>query len=100
MPPTAVTAETSFRPGIVIFVAVLNFLCAAASLFVSFVLGAALLLGNLFGLRQYAADHAAAAAPQINWPAVLNVTFGFLTISAFVMGFAYILLAIGQLRGR
>ncbi len=92
--------EAPSRPGIVLFVAVLNFLTGAASLFASFVMTMALALGNLVGLRQYAADRAVTVAPQIDWAIVLNLTFGFFAATAFVVGVAYILLGVGQLRGR
>ena len=94
------TIDSHKTPGIVIFVAILNFI---GSFFMFLLAGICVLLlffGNMAGLYDTVTNQIHQVYGQANLPIALNVLFGILLTAGLAFAGAYLLIGIGLLKGK
>ncbi len=97
---TEATQESSKTPGIVIFVAVLNFLSSGLFLLFSFLSLVALAFGNVMGIYDFVTRQITQFTQPQNLTLGLNFVFGsFLVISLTFLAF-FLILGLGLLKGK
>ncbi len=92
--------ESPRTPGIVIFVAVLNFISMAFFFFLSILSLIVLIFGNVMGIYDFITKQIAAYSPQVNLSVGFNVFFILMLIFGVIFLVFYLLVGIGLLRGK
>ena len=92
--------ESPRTPGIVIFVAVLNFISMAFFFFLSILSLIVLIFGNVMGIYDFITKQITAYSPQVNLSVGFNVFFILMLIFGVIFLVFYLLVGIGLLRGK
>jgi hypothetical protein len=100
MVETVVPDAPNRTPGIVIFVAILNFLAASFFWLLATLSVLAILFGNALGVYQLVTRQMSQMAPELNLTLGINLFFGILLVFSVIFGVFYILVGIGLLRGQ
>ena len=95
-----VVNESPRTPGIVIFVAVLNFISMAFFLFLSLISLVVLIFGNVMGIYDFVTRQIATLSPQTNLSIGFNIFFILMLIFGIIFLIFYLLMGIGLLRGK
>ncbi len=97
---TDVVEESSKTPGIVIFVAVLNFLATAFFVLLLGIAVTVLIFGNVMGIYEFVTRQITQLSPQANLSLGLNVLFGMLFAVSLFFALFYLWIGIGLLKAR
>ena len=92
--------KTDPKPGIVIFVAMLNFISVAFFLFLSILSLSALVFGNVLGIYDWVTRTLAQAAPWPNFSYGLTFIFGVAMVVCLCFLFFFLWIGIGLLKGK
>ncbi len=92
--------ESPKTPGIVIFVAVLNFISMAFFFFLSIISLVVLIFGNVMGIYEFITKQITAYNPQVNLSVGFNVFFILMLVFGIIFFVFYLLEGIGLLRGK
>lgn len=92
--------ESSKTPGIVIFVAILNFISMAFFLFLLVISLVVLIFGNVMGIYDFVTKQITALTPQANLTIGFNVFFVLLLIFSVIFLVFYLLIGLGLLKAR
>lgn len=92
--------ESPRTPGIVIFVAVLNFISMAFFFFVSVLALIVLIFGNGIGIYDFITKQITTYSPQVNLSIGFNVFFILALVFGIIFFVFYLLEGIGLLRGK
>jgi hypothetical protein len=88
------------KPGIVIFVAILQFFSSSLFFFLSLGSGLAILFGAAWGLDQYVTQQVSTYAPNPNFSYGLAVFFGVMSVLFLAISTFFLVVGIGLLNGR
>ena len=95
------TVENSARkPGIVIFVAILNFITSVFFLFLSMLAASMFIFGNFVGILDAFSRRVTAYAASVNVPLGVSFLFGIGLVTALFFFLLFLLIGIGLLRGK
>ena len=92
--------EPSKTPGIVIFVAVLNFISMAFFFFLSILSLVVLIFGNVMGIYDFITKQITTYRPQVNISIGFNVFFILMLVFGIIFFVFYLVEGIGLLRGK
>ena len=92
--------EPSKTPGIVIFVAVLNFISMAFFFFLSILSLVVLIFGNVMGIYDFITKQITTYRPQVNVSIGFNVFFILMLVFGIIFFLFYLVEGIGLLRGK
>lgn len=92
--------QTSRTPGIVIFVAILNFLSALFAFGLLLFSTALMVFGNFIGIYEFLTKQLTQFSTQTNISLGLNVLFGLMFASSLLFLVFYLFIGIGLLKGR
>jgi len=92
--------EPSKTPGIVIFVAVLNFISMAFFFFLSILSLVVLIFGNVMGIYDFITKQITTYRPQVNVSIGFNVFFILMLVFGIIFFVFYLVEGIGLLRGK
>ena len=92
--------ESPRTPGIVIFVAVLNFISMAFFFFLSILSLIVLIFGNVMGIYDFITKQITAYSPQVNLSVGFNVFFILMLVFGVIFLVFYLLVGLGLLRGK
>ncbi|GEM_PF-980936 len=98
--PNGAVKEAPKIPGIVIFVAVLNFISMAFFFFLSTLSLIVLVFGNVMGIYDFITKKITAYRPQINVSIGFNVFFILALVFGIIFFVFYLVEGIGLLRGK
>ena len=87
-------------PGIVIFVAVLNFISMTFFILLALFAVTILIFGNVIGVYQYMTDQIAHYSPELKLGLGLNVIIGMLLFVSVLFSLFHLLTGIGLLKGK
>ncbi len=92
--------ESPRTPGIVIFVAVLNFISMAFFFFLSILSLVVLIFGNVMGIYDFITKQITTYRPQVNLSIGFNVFFILMLVFGIIFFVFYLVEGIGLLRGK
>ena len=92
--------ESPRTPGIVIFVAVLNFISMAFFFFLSILSLIVLIFGNVMGIYDFITKQITTYRPQVNVSIGFNVFFILMLVFGIIFFLFYLVEGIGLLRGK
>ncbi len=98
--PNEAVKEAPKIPGIVIFVAVLNFISMAFFFFLSTLSLVVLVFGNVMGIYDFITKQITTYRPQANLSIGFNVLFILMLVFGIIFFLFYLLVGLGLLKGK